>query len=215
MKTIALVGSEKLAFRLLAYVNESGFWTVSGMFDDYVPKGTLKYGYPILGKLDEIATAYKNGVFDEVLIAVGYNNFSFRKEIFKKMIKQDIPVATFIHPTANVSESATIGRGSVVLINCVVEMNTKIDPNVLLSSTSYVSHDVTIGAHSYCSAAMNIAGGSKIGECCFIGINSTIIDGITIGNDVFAAAGSVITKDVPSSVLVAGVPAQVKRTITK
>jgi acetyltransferase-like isoleucine patch superfamily enzyme len=43
----------------------------------------------------------------------------------------------------------------------------------------------------------------------FIGCNSTILGGVTIGNNVVVAAGSVVTKDVPPNSVVAGNPAKV------
>ena len=46
---------------------------------------------------------------------------------------------------------------------------------------------------------------------CVIGASSTILPGVTIGSQAFVAAGSVVTKNVPDKVLVAGVPAKVLR----
>ncbi|RXG07172.1 CatB-related O-acetyltransferase [Bacillus cereus] len=43
----------------------------------------------------------------------------------------------------------------------------------------------------------------------WIGANSIILDGITIGNGAIVAAGAVVTKDVPDYAIVAGVPARV------
>jgi acetyltransferase-like isoleucine patch superfamily enzyme len=48
----------------------------------------------------------------------------------------------------------------------------------------------------------------KIGSNVFVGISSIILPGITIGDDVVVAAGSVVTKDVPSGCVVAGNPAR-------
>lgn len=49
----------------------------------------------------------------------------------------------------------------------------------------------------------------------FIGANATILSGITLGTCSLVAAGSVVTKSVPSRTLVAGVPAIVKKKIKK
>ena len=49
----------------------------------------------------------------------------------------------------------------------------------------------------------------------WIGANVTILPGVTIGDYVVVAAGAVVTKDVPSGVLVAGVPAIVKKRFNK
>jgi acetyltransferase-like isoleucine patch superfamily enzyme len=45
----------------------------------------------------------------------------------------------------------------------------------------------------------------------FIGMNSLILKGVTIGKGSVVGAGSVVTKDVPPSVIVAGNPARVVR----
>jgi acetyltransferase-like isoleucine patch superfamily enzyme len=44
----------------------------------------------------------------------------------------------------------------------------------------------------------------RIGNLSFIGIGSTIIQGIKIGKNTTAGAGSVIIKDVPDNVVVVG-----------
>lgn len=51
----------------------------------------------------------------------------------------------------------------------------------------------------------------SIGNDCWIGANSIILPGVTIGDYSVVAAGSVVTKDVPSGVLVAGNPAVIKK----
>ena len=48
---------------------------------------------------------------------------------------------------------------------------------------------------------------------CVVGASSTILPGVTIGEMVFVAAGSVVVKDVPRRTLVAGVPAKKVRKI--
>ena len=48
-----------------------------------------------------------------------------------------------------------------------------------------------------------------IGNDVWIGGNCTVLGGVTIGDNVVVAAGAVVTKDVPSNCVVAGVPARV------
>lgn len=47
-----------------------------------------------------------------------------------------------------------------------------------------------------------------IGDNCFIGAQTMILPGVTIGKDSIIGAGSLVTKDVPSGVVVAGRPAK-------
>jgi acetyltransferase-like isoleucine patch superfamily enzyme len=51
----------------------------------------------------------------------------------------------------------------------------------------------------------------KIGSCCHIGPNSTILMGVTIGNNVVLGAGTVVLEDmvIPDNAVVVGNPARV------
>ncbi|MCH5306581.1 MAG: acyltransferase [Prevotella sp.] len=48
-----------------------------------------------------------------------------------------------------------------------------------------------------------------IGDDVWIGANAVVLPGVTIGSHCVVAAGAVVTKDVPSHTIVAGVPAHV------
>ena len=56
-------------------------------------------------------------------------------------------------------------------------------------------------------------GVTSVEEGASIGANATILCGVTIGRDSMVAAGSVVTKDVPTNTIVAGNPARVVRRI--
>lgn len=52
-----------------------------------------------------------------------------------------------------------------------------------------------------------------LGRKVWVGSNSTILQGVTIGDNAIVAAGSVVTKDIPTNVIVGGVPAKFIRNI--
>ena len=52
----------------------------------------------------------------------------------------------------------------------------------------------------------------NIGNNVFIGLNATIMPGVTIGDNVCIAAGAVVTKDIPSNQVWGGVPAHFIKT---
>ena len=54
----------------------------------------------------------------------------------------------------------------------------------------------------------------RIGSSVWIGGNTVICPGVTIGDNVVIGAGSVVTKDIPSGVVAAGNPCKVLRPIT-
>lgn len=53
----------------------------------------------------------------------------------------------------------------------------------------------------------------EVGDDVYFGVRTLVMPGVTIGNRVVVAAGSVVTKDVPSNSVVAGVPARVISTV--
>jgi serine O-acetyltransferase len=68
-----------------------------------------------------------------------------------------------------------------------------------------ISQGVTIGA----SNRGQRAGAPVIGDNVYIGPGAKVIGGIRIGDDVAIGANAVVTHDVPSGSVVAGVPARV------
>ena len=53
----------------------------------------------------------------------------------------------------------------------------------------------------------------RIGRGVWIAAGAMVLQGVTVGDDAVVAAGAVVTKDVPSRTLVAGVPARVVRSL--
>ncbi len=85
---------------------------------------------------------------------------------------------------------------------------------VVTSNVTFVTHDIFhLGLnHLEQGEFCYQAGCIEIMDNVFIGCNSTILPNVKIGPNVVIAAGSVVTKDVPEGVVVAGVPAKVMGT---
>ena len=84
-----------------------------------------------------------------------------------------------------------------------------------------VTEGVTILTHGYdwsvfkgkYGDVLGSAGHVKIGDNVFIGMNATILKGVTIGDNVVIGANTLINKDVPSDSVVVGNPQRVVCTI--
>jgi acetyltransferase-like isoleucine patch superfamily enzyme len=59
----------------------------------------------------------------------------------------------------------------------------------------------------------NVSKPISIGNEVWIGAHAVVLPGVTIGDGAVVAAGAVVSRDVPSYAVVAGVPARVIRTI--
>ena len=77
------------------------------------------------------------------------------------------------------------------------------------SGVSFITHDGSAGLMRDEKGRRYIYQPIIIGNNVFIGLNSIIMPGVKIDDEVIVAAGSVVTKSVPSGVVVAGVPAKI------
>lgn len=83
-----------------------------------------------------------------------------------------------------------------------------IGPNTVIST---VNHPIDAAERR---KKLSILSPVALGNDVWIGANCTILPGVTLGDNVIVAAGAVVTKDVPSNSVVAGVPARVIRDLT-
>lgn len=84
--------------------------------------------------------------------------------------------------------------------------------NITIGDDCAISHNITIMD----SDAHSLGGHVNIGDVCignhvWIGTHVTILNGVSIGDGAVIAAGAVVNADVPSNVLVGGIPARIIR----
>jgi sugar O-acyltransferase (sialic acid O-acetyltransferase NeuD family) len=205
MKKLAIIGSADLA-QLIAYHAEADHhYHVAGFFDDFVDPNATVAGKKILGKIKDVLDCFQKGVFDELIIGIGYKHLTFRKKIFEEFASQ-LPIASVIHSSAYVDSSCLIGKGCFILPGCILDRNVVLKDNILLNTGCVIAHDSTINAHSFLSPGVAVAGFVSVGECCNIGIRTTIIDNITIVNGVQTGANTTVTKDILQPGLYVGTP---------
>lgn len=195
MKRLALVGSKEFAQQIRSIVENIGGFEVVGFFDDTVSAGDIVCGLPILGKTSEIGSVYRDGLFDYVFCAAGYNNFSFREKIYE-MNKDIVPFANIIDPTATIKDNVTLGEGVYIGPNSKIGSNTIIGNNVFIHDGTRIAHDNHIGSHSYFSGRIDTAGYCTIGKRCFVGICVCIADHLTICDDVWIGLGCIVARSI-------------------
>lgn len=88
---------------------------------------------------------------------------------------------------------------------------------IVLGDDCLVGHNVVFATLNHSldpeKRASMIPAPIVVGKKVWIGSNSTILQGVTIGDNSIVAAGSVVTKDVPANTIVGGVPAKEIRKI--
>jgi len=131
----------------------------------------------------------------------------------------EIGEGTRIHDQVNIYK-CKIGKNCKIDAYVYIEEgvkigdNCKIRPFVFIPTGVIIEDDVFIGPNvTFTNDKYPKAGGEwkllpiRVKRGASIGANSIVLAGVTIWEDALVGAGSVVTKDVPSNVVVAGNPA--------
>lgn len=142
--------------------------------------------------------------------------------------------------TNYISKSAKIGRNVKIWHFAYVGDDTEIGDNVMIGSLTHVDYQVKIGEYTRIEGSVYIPplttigknvfigpgatftndpypmspkmSGVKVEEGAIIGSRAVIRPGVTVGKESVVAMAAVVTRDVPSRMVVMGHPARVKYT---
>jgi acetyltransferase-like isoleucine patch superfamily enzyme len=137
---------------------------------------------------------------------------------FINMYGCEIGDETKIGAFVEIQKNSSVGR------RCKISSHTFVCEGVTIEDNVFVGHGVTFVNDSYPRATTPEGGlqteadwhveKTLVKRGASIGSGSTILANLTIGENAIVGAGSVVTRDVPANVIVAGNPAKVLRSIT-
>lgn len=162
-------------------------------------------GWPLLGPLNRALDPSILESFPAALVGIGHA--ATRLFWLEQLSGCGYQLQPLIHPTAWVSPSASLGHGTVVLANAVVQTNATIGEGTILNTSCSVDHDVHLAAGVHICPGARLAGGVHVGSRSWIGIGACVIQKARIGADVTIGAGAAVVQDLPDGITAVGVPA--------
>lgn len=216
MEKVLIYGAGQLGLMAADILSDRKDIQVAGFVDDDPDQtGQEHRGVKVLGDASLLPLLRQQGI-TAAIVAIGTNRT--RGRIAAHLTATGFELINAIHPTANISEKARIGKGSIIGAGAIICANSIIGDNLYLGPGAVISHDTSVGDNVLLSVGCVIAARVDISSGAFIGAGARLVPAewgrgnrLTIGESAVVGAGAVVLKDVPPNAVVAGIPARILR----
>jgi sugar O-acyltransferase (sialic acid O-acetyltransferase NeuD family) len=211
MENIILIGGGNQAHYTIDIIEKENKYNILGIVDSIHEIGSYRFGYPILGRQENLKEIVKKYNISGGIISIGDN---WSRYYVYKQIKEIFPDFSFvnaIHPSVIIGNTTEIGVGIVAMAGCIFNPKAKIGDFTFFATGAQVEHDNEICDFSSISAGSITGGYVKLGKFSAITLGVTVVDRIEIGENTVIGSGSLVTKSIPSNVLAYGSPAKIIR----
>lgn len=207
MGKIVIFGTNDLAELSLYYFTHDSNYQVYGFTKnkEFIKENEVFYSRDVI-PFEELEQHYSPS--DYYLFAPVTDN-KLREKIYKEGIKKGYKFISYISPKCtNLAKS--IGDNCFILEDNTLQPFTTIGNNVVLWSGNHIGHHSVIEDNVFFTSHVVMSGHCHIKSGAFLGVNSTLRDGITIGENSIIGMGSLVTKNVPDNETWIGSPAKKK-----
>ncbi|MDD1367792.1 acetyltransferase [Bacillus sp. MHSD_36] len=213
MKDLVVIGSGGFSKQVIEIIEQLNLinpeYKLLGIVDDNKSLvGTEVLGYEVIGDTDYIKQLSKQQKIHGVIaIADG----EIREHISRKL--NDVQWVNLIHPSAVVSNYTKLGEGNIICAGVVINPECKLGNHSHINIGSTLGHDVLILDYVTVMPGSKVSGNVNLKSKSMVGTGATIIQGLTIEENVVLGAGTVVTKNTKPNYLYVGVPAKEKKTL--
>jgi len=188
-----------------AYARDAG-WNVLGfLHDEHRYPGSLD-GLGLEGRV--IGPVEGHEVRADAQYAIGLGDIAPRRQVAERLLAGGARLATVVHPSAWVADSADVGLGVLIAPFCFVGPHARIGDLSLLNTYASVGHDSTVGRCCALAPYAVTNGRVVLEDEVFLATHVTVTPRRRVGRNSSVSAGSVVLRDVPPRSLAAGNPAR-------
>ncbi len=206
-----IVGASGFAKEVCEVLLQNNYNNPIAFFDDINTDAPscLYNKYPVLKSINDAKVfMQQNGN----AFTLGVGSPKIRYKLASTFINAGGQLQTIVSPHAIIGKlNTTIEQGCSIMSGSIITSDVIIGEGVLINLSCTIGHNNQIMQYAELSPMTNISGGVTVGEFSFLGTGSIVLPNVKIGNNAIIAAGSVVTKNVPDNVMVAGVPCVIKK----
>ena len=166
---------------------------------EYKTSGEFR-GLPLIDAT-QMAALYPPSEYS-AFVSLGYSGMnSHRKAKYNLLKEQGYKLVSYVSSRATYLSEHPAGDNCFILEDNTIQPFVRIGNDVVLWSGNHIGHDAVIDDHCFITSHVVISGHTHIKESCFIGVNATLRNNITIGERTLIVAGATILKNTePDSV---------------
>ncbi len=144
---------------------------------------------------EEVTSRFPPGRF-KMFVAMSYAKTNkVRASKYYQAKERGYELMSYVSTKCSFLTDLPIGDNCFVLEDNTVQPFVKIGSNVTLWSGNHIGHDSIIEDHCFIASHVVISGRVHIHPYCFVGVNATLRNGLTIAAETVIGAGAVIMKD--------------------
>jgi sugar O-acyltransferase (sialic acid O-acetyltransferase NeuD family) len=186
--------------------NDSNYEIVAFTLNQEYISATEFKGLPVV-PFEELEKLYPPSEYLFFAPMTGIKMNNVRKKIYEEGKKKGYTYISYISSKATICENK-IGENCFILEDNTLQPFTEIGNNVVMWSGNHIGHHGKIEDHVFFTSHVVLSGHCHVKERAWFGVNSTIRDGLTIGEGSLIAMGAVITKSTEADGLYMGTPAK-------
>jgi sugar O-acyltransferase (sialic acid O-acetyltransferase NeuD family) len=132
----------------------------------------------------------------KMFIAVGYSKMNkARAAKYFQAKTLGYELVSYLSSHCSFLTDYPIGDNCFIMEDNTIQPFVQIGNNVTMWSGNHIGHDSVIEDHCFLTSHAVVAGWVHIRPYCFIGINATLRDHITVAPETLIGAGAIIVKD--------------------
>lgn len=176
-------------------------------FKEYVKTGLAFDTEEIHRFMDEMSDEARRVTFR---LNAAYHTPDEVRALLSELFGYEVPRSLRVFPPfyTDYGKNITVGEG--VFINACCHFQDH--GGVIIGDGCQIGHNVVFATLNHGLAPADrkhtYPAPITLGRNVWVGSNSTILQGVTVGDNAVIAAGAVVTKDVPAGTVVGGVPAK-------
>lgn len=142
------------------------------------------------------------------LVVLALGEPRLRERVAARHAERGFGFATLVHPSAVIGPNCTLGEGSVVMAQAVLETHVQVGAHALLNVGCSIAHNGVLGDYCSLGPGVRLAGWATLGDRCDLGVGCSLRPRVTLGADTRVGAGAAVVGDHPGGATLVGVPAR-------